>query len=167
VGSYLAEEVIRTGVDDLLDLLKKVEKIPVMDAAKKLGINTELMQSWVDFLVEEEIVGIEYKFTKPIIYLNKPSKAKEATVQEEPTEKLEAYKKEFTKRAAERNIPKEKVSFFWRNHVKEVLGRKKDFFFRETKKRNIPNIEQVWSMYQDKLLTSESQLKAELLMKPQ
>ena len=162
----MAEEVIRTGVDDLLDLLKKVDKISVIDAAKKLGINIDLMQSWVDFLVEEEIVGIEYKFTKPIIYLNKPSKAKDVSIKEEPAEGLEEYKKEFTKRAAERNIPKERVSFFWRNHVKEVLDRKKDFFFREAKKRNIPNIDLIWGTYQDKLLTSESQLRTALPITP-
>lgn len=153
----MAEEVIRTGVDDLLDLLKKTDKISVHEAAKKLKLSPEMVQAWVDFLVEEEIVGIEYKFTKPYIYLNKPQQVKEqAVIQEEPVMSIDIYKAEFKKRAAERNIPQEKISFFWRNHVKEVLERKKSFFYREAKKRNLPNIDQLWQAYQDKLLSSSS-----------
>ena len=56
---YLGDETVRTGVDDLLELLKKVDKINLADAAQKLGISSTLLQSWVDFLVEEEILGIE------------------------------------------------------------------------------------------------------------
>lgn len=150
----MADEVIRTGVDDLLDLLKKTDKISVPEAARKLKLSAEMVQAWVDFLVEEEIIGVEYKFTKPIIYLNKPQQPKEAVVKEEPTQGIEIYKAEFKKRAAEKNIPKEKISFFWRNHVKEVVDRKKDFFYREAKKRNLSNIESMWIAYQNKLLES-------------
>ncbi|MBN2459780.1 hypothetical protein JXB28_05840 [Candidatus Woesearchaeota archaeon] len=153
----MPEEVIRTGVDDLLDLLKKTDKISVHEAAKKLKLSSEMIQAWVDFLVEEEIVGVEYKFTKPIIYLNKPQQAKvDTTVKEEPVQSMEIYKAEFKRKAAEKNIPQEKISFFWRNHVKEVLVRKKDFFYREAKKRNLANVENLWKAYGEKLLSSHS-----------
>jgi len=147
------EESIRTGVDDLLELLKKVDKIPLVEAAKQLGISPSLLQSWVDFLVEEEIVGIEYKFTKPIIYLNKPAEEKKTLIKEETELDLDAYKEDFKIRASQKNIPKEKINFLWRNHVEEALNRKKEFFFREAKKRNLLNTGRLWYAYRERLLS--------------
>ncbi len=151
---YLGEETVRTGVDDLLELLRKVDKITLGDAAQKLGISSSLLQSWVDFLVEEEILGIEYKFTKPIIYLNKPGEEKKAQVKEEAEAGLESYKQDFKLRATEKSIPIEKISFLWKDHAREALSRRKDFFFREAKKRNLANIDNLWRLYNDKTLAS-------------
>ena len=64
-------EVIRTGVDELLDFLTHNDKTALSEVASKLKIDVNTLQAWVDFLVEESIVGIEYKFTTPYIYLNK------------------------------------------------------------------------------------------------
>jgi len=149
----LPEDTIRTGVDDLLQLLKGVDKIPLTDAAKQLNISASLLQSWVDFLVEEEIIGIEYKFTKPIIYLNKPLEAKKSSVRAEE-HAYDEYKQDFKNRAKQKNIPQEKISFLWRNHVAEALNRKKSFFIREAKKRNLANPDELWNEYEQKLLSA-------------
>jgi len=150
----LADSTIRTGVDELLDLLRKVDKITLQDAAQKLGINQSLLQSWVDFLVEEEILGIEYKFTRPIIYLNRPAEEKKAQVKEEVPIGLDSYKQDFKLRASEKSIPVEKISFLWRDQAKEALIRRKDFFFREAKKRNLTNIDNLWRIYNEKIMSS-------------
>jgi len=150
----LADSTVRTGVDELLDLLRKIDKITLSDAAKKLGLNSSLLQSWVDFLVEEEIIGIEYKFTKPIIYLNKPAEEKKARIKEEAEIGLESYKQDFKLRASEKSIPVEKISFLWRDHAKEALNRRKDFFFREAKKRNLANVDNLWRIYNEKIMSS-------------
>jgi hypothetical protein len=150
----LADSTIRTGVDELLDLLRKIDKITLSDAAKKLGLNSSLLQSWVDFLVEEEIIGIEYKFTKPIIYLNKPAEEKKARIKEEAEIGLESYKQDFKLRASEKSIPVEKISFLWRDHAKEALSRRKEFFFREAKKRNLANVDNLWRIYNEKIMSS-------------
>jgi len=150
----LADGTVRTGVDELLDLLKRIDKISLTDAAGKLGVSSALLQSWVDFLVEEEVVGIEYKFTKPFIYLNKPSEEKRARIKEEAELGLEAYKEDFKVRAAQKSIPAEKISFLWQEHVKSALNRRGEFFFREAKKRNLANIDNLWRTYTEKLLAS-------------
>jgi len=150
----LSDAIVRTGVDDLLDLLKRVNKISLADAAKNLGISASLLQSWVDFLVEEEIVGVEYKFTKPIIYLNKPAEEKRARVKGDANFGLEAYKEDFKIRASQKSIPSEKISFLWKDHVRMAVTRRKEFFFREAKKRNLGNAETMWRMYNEKLLSS-------------
>jgi hypothetical protein len=148
----LADEEIHTGVDELITFLKSVDKITVQEAAQKLGVSASLIQSWVDFLVEEEIVGIEYKFTKPIIYLNKQPKEKAIIVEDENPGSIQNFKSEFISRAKERQIPDQKVGFFWKNHVLEVLTRRKDFFYREARKRGLSNIEPLWAEYSNKLL---------------
>ncbi|KYK27088.1 hypothetical protein AYK26_00110 [Euryarchaeota archaeon SM23-78] len=148
------EGTIQTGVDEFLNFLRKVDKISLAEAAKKLNVSPALLQSWVDFLVEEEIVGIEYKFTKPIIYLNKPPEEKKAKVKGEAEMSLDAYKNDFKRRASQKNIPRDKMSFLWRNHVKIAIERRKDFFFREARKRNLSNVEALWEAYHQKLLSS-------------
>jgi hypothetical protein len=150
----LVEDTVRTGVDDLLDLLKRVDKIALIDAAAQLKINTSTIQAWVDFLVEEEVIGVEYKFTKPIIYLNKAPEEKKVLVREESALNLVDYKEDFKTRAVEKSIPAEKVSFLWQEHVKAALNRRKDFFLREAKKRNLANIDSLWLTYGQKLLSS-------------
>lgn len=150
----MSDETIKTGVDDLLEFLKTVNKIALADAAQKLGVSVSLIQSWVDFLVEEEIIGIEYKFTKPIIYLNKMPQESETKVEEDSSMSLEAYKLDFKSHASEKNIPVEKVSFFWKNHVKDAANSKKEFFVREAKKRGLANIEGLWQAYNNRLLSS-------------
>jgi len=150
----VTDETITTGVDDLLAFLKTVNKIPLADAAKKMGASLSLMQSWVDFLVEEEIIGIEYKFTKPIIYLNKMPQESETKVEEDSSMSLETYKQDFKTHASEKNIPVDKVSFFWKNHVKDAANSKKEFFVREAKKRSLANTEGLWQAYLNRLVSS-------------
>ncbi|MBN2142311.1 hypothetical protein JW711_03185 [Candidatus Woesearchaeota archaeon] len=150
----MPDEFIKTGVDDLLDLLKSVDKIPLNEAAKKLGVSQSLIQSWVDFLVEEEIVGIEYKFTKPLIYLNKTPQASVVSVSEEEATNIDFFKNDFLKRAEEKNIPPDKVPYFWKNHVKDVAISKKEHFFKEAKRRHLNNIDSLWDEYINALLNA-------------
>ena len=149
----MADKTVRTGVDDLLDLLKRVDKISLLDCAAKLNVNAATLQSWVDFLVEEEVLGIEYKFTKPIIYLNRPAQETKTRVKAETEAGLDVYKADFRARATQKSIPTEKLSFLWQEHVKAAINRRREFFIRETKKRNLANIEVLWNMYEDRLLS--------------
>jgi hypothetical protein len=119
-------EVIKTGVDELLELLAHSTKIPLTEAASKLKIDPGVIQAWADFLVEEGIIGIEYKFTTPYIYLNKVIEKKP----QESTEKQQEYnvqyfKKQFWERAKAGNIPEEQIEQLWKNHVIQALERLK------------------------------------------
>lgn len=59
--------VIETGVDRLVRLIKKVKKISIVEAAKKLGVSTIVVEEWADFLEDEGVISIEYKFTTPYL----------------------------------------------------------------------------------------------------
>lgn len=139
---------VTTGVDDLIELLKGTDRISVDEASKKLKIPMEVLQSWVDFLVEEKILGVEYKFTRPFIYLNKEKE--ESKVQKKVDEHLsyDTFKKEFSKKALGNNIPEPQINELWKHHLTEKLENAKDFFFREARKRGITKTEELWKTYQ-------------------
>lgn len=133
------EEVsVETGVDDLINLLKSQGKIGVKEAADQLNIAESFVQSWVDFLVEENIISVEYKFTKPFIFLND----KHASLSGEssnPAEKqgLEAVKKRYLDHAKRMHIPEEKAKILWEKKLKDALEKRKAFFYREAEKRSL------------------------------
>jgi hypothetical protein len=120
------------------------------DAASELKIDVGVIQAWVDFLVEEGIIGIEYKFTTPYIYLNK-------TVEKKDSEKAEKYenfnvqyfKKEFWNHAKTSNIPEKQIEELWKNHVVQALELLKKYFFFEAQRRKLTDIEKLWAEYRE------------------
>lgn len=80
-------EVVETGVDNLIRLLKEKGKISIPQASDELKVPQKTIESWVDFLVEEHKIGIEYKFTTPFIFMLEEKK--------ESGDKLTIPKEEF------------------------------------------------------------------------
>ncbi len=142
---------VKTGVDQLLELLKKTDKIALEEAAKKLGVSVDVVQSWVDFLVEERVIGIEYKFTKPYIYLNVLQQETPPQTVEEEEVTLQKLRAEFFKKAREKNIPEQNIPSLWRNHLLQELEAKKEYFFKEARERAL-NPEPLWNAYKEKVL---------------
>lgn len=149
----MSDEFIKTGVDELLDILKNVDKIQIVDVSKKLNVPINVIQAWVDFLVEERIIGIEYKFTTPYIYLNKPLETRKEVENKNEIIDLSYFKKSFWERAKKNNIPDSRIPELWKNHLIQELDLKKKFFFYEAQIRKIQNIETIWEEYQKKLLS--------------
>jgi hypothetical protein len=146
----MTEEVVRTGVDELLDLLAHSAKTPLTEVATKLRVDTGVVQAWVDFLVEEGIVGIEYRFTTPYIYLNKvvDKKQEDVTVKEEGFN-IQYFKKQFWDKARANNIPENQIDMLWKNHIAQALELQKKYFFFEAQRRKLINIEQLWKEYKE------------------
>ena len=146
----MAEEVVRTGVDELLDLLAHSAKTPLTEVATKLRVDTGVVQAWVDFLVEEGIVGIEYRFTTPYIYLNKvvDKKQEDVTVKEDNFN-IQYFKKQFWDKARSNNIPENQIEMLWKNHVAQALELQRKYFFFEAQRRKLINIDQLWKEYKE------------------
>ena len=70
----IESNVIETGVDKLVNLVKTRGRIALADAAKELGVSTTVVQEWVDFLEDEGIISVEYKMTKPFLVERKLTK---------------------------------------------------------------------------------------------
>ncbi len=145
----MREEVVRTGVDELLDLLANNPntKLALTEVASQLKLDAEVVQTWIDFLVEENIVGIEYKFTTPYIYLNKVIKKNEE--QSEQQYNIQYFKRKFWEKAKSNNIPEPKIEMLWRNHITQALELQKKYFFFEVQKRKILNPEKLWQEYKE------------------
>jgi hypothetical protein len=144
----MGEEIITTGVDELIAYLRGKDRVPMQDAAMVLKIPFETLQAWVDFLVEEKILGIEYKFTKPYIYLNKADipPAQNAIVEDRALTFTE-LRDAFMSRARDKRIPEAKLLALWRAHVSDALDLKKAYFLEQAIRRNAPNPESQWLEY--------------------
>ena len=94
----MGTELIRTDVDRLIEILKEKKSMSISKMAKELEVPEENVQSWVDFLVEEKIIAMDYQLTTPVISLMPEYEHKKNSRTER--EKLEA--KEEEKQTAQR-----------------------------------------------------------------
>ncbi|MBI2558937.1 hypothetical protein HYW20_06460 [Candidatus Woesearchaeota archaeon] len=142
------DAVLRTDADELLDIVKRSRKISVEEAAKKLKMPLASVQALVDFLVEERVFGIEYKFTTPYVYLYKDSigqiKIREKGFMEDLITKEQFYKK-----AKEKKIPYEYIEGIWRKYLQENLVSIREEFFGKSREKKVPEgaIQELWNKY--------------------
>ena len=142
----MVQSEIKTGVDDLLAYVEKKDKVSLKDAATDLKISQDTLQLWVDFLVEERILGMEYKFTKPYIYLNQKTK-KKTFEQKEQSLTLHDYKQDFIKHAKEKNLPENKIEIFWQQHLERAIEQNKQYFMREAAKYGFKDSDSLFHDY--------------------
>lgn len=146
----MEDSQVETGVDQLVHLLRDKKKISMEDAAKELKMALPTIQLWVDFLVEEKIVGVEYKFTKPFLYLNEAAAPKE--VEEEKTVTIETYRKQYMASAKDKKIPENEMHDLWVRHLTTEVDKQKEFFLLQARKRGIENGEDAWRNYRARMV---------------
>ena len=142
------DAVLKTLADELLELVKRHKKISVEDAAKKLKIPLSTIQALVDFLVEERIFGIEYKFTTPFVYPYKEG-IKEAKGSDKSFTKELTTKEQFYEKAKGKNVPYEYIEGMWRKYLQQNLVHIREEFLRKAKEKKVPEekIEELWKRY--------------------
>lgn len=145
----LSADSVTTGVDALLQILKEKKKISLSEAAKSLKLKESAIKQWVDFLVEEKIIGIEYKFTKAYLYLNETEEEKD---EDKKSESLQVFKDEFKNRAKKSNIDLTQVELLWERHLLSEIELQKQYFFQEAKNKGIAQAETVWESYKEKTI---------------
>lgn len=136
-------ETITTGVDRLLAYLEDKNLVDMNVVAKDLNTPIGVVQSWTDFLVEENVIGVEYKFTNPFIYLIKKGNASENR------------KDVASAKISGQRGPSQKQEYQWKYQVEKTLESKKNFFFYEAKKRNLKDVPRIWEEY--KKIVTDSQ----------
>jgi hypothetical protein len=148
----MVDETIQTDVDKLLQLLEQKGEMSLIDAAKSLNVPLKTIQAWVDFLVEEKIIGVEYKFTSSHIYLNKGENTLTKKKKEEFNLNMKYFYDNFVRRARENKIPESKIHSLWENHLINKLDLVKSFFYDEAKKRTIVDIDTLWDEYKEEVM---------------
>lgn len=137
----MVDSTIKTGVDRLIELLKKEDKISISEVAKKLKIPIKILQTWVDFLIEEKVLSIEYKFTQPYIYLNKEEKQ---TTKSSKKITIPGIKQQFFNRAKKKNLTEEQTRKLWQRKLVTELEKQKEYFYTYAKAKKIENISAEW-----------------------
>lgn len=142
------DSVIHTVADELFELVKKSNKISVEEAAKQLKAPLATVGALVDFLVEEKVLGIEYKFTTPYIYLYKEG-IKGAKGKEKSFTRGLITKEQFYDKAKEKNVRHEYIEGFWRKYLQQNIISMRDEFFKKAKEKNLAEekAEELWKKY--------------------
>ncbi len=142
------DSVLRTAADELLEIVKKNRKISVEEAAKKLKMPIASVQALVDFLVEEKIFGIEYKFTTPYVYLYKDN-ISESARKEEGFAKGLVTKEQFYEKAKQKKVPYEQIEELWRKYLQQNLTHMRESFLKKAREKKVPEgkIEELWKKY--------------------
>jgi hypothetical protein len=138
------ESFLKTDVDGFLELVRMNKKLSVQDAAHQMKVSQKTIQAWVDFLVEENILGIEYKFTMPYVYLIQGS----AERLEMPTLGFET-KEEFYRKGRTRGLSDNQIKFLWLKYVNANKGTMQKVFFEKAKDKGLDQIkaEELWQKY--------------------
>ena len=142
------DSVIRTVADELFDLVKRSKKISVEEAAKELKVPNVTVQTLVDFLVEEKIFGIEYKFTTPYIYLYKDN-LQDAKGKDKSFASGLVTKEQFYEKAKKRKIAYEVIEGLWRKFLQQNLSGLRGEFLKKSKEKSISEekTEELWEKY--------------------
>lgn len=116
---------IETGVDKLVDLINRKKKISTTEAANELGVSVPVIQEWADFLEDEGLITVEYKFSKTYLCerkLTKKEVVKKAKVYSSKkdafTRKVETALKSLQRESE--GFEKIKLEF---NKLKDTIGR--------------------------------------------
>ena len=142
------DTLIRTIADELFELVKKKGKVSVEEAAKEMKMPLATIQALVDFLVEEKVFDIEYKFTTPYVYLYKEgvkaSKAKDKSFAKELINKEQFYEA-----AKRKKVPYEYIEGLWRKYLRQNIASMREEFLRKAKEKKVPEekIEDLWTRY--------------------
>ncbi len=83
--------LIETGVDKLVNIIRKNKKISIGEASKALNIPENVIEEWADFLEEEGIINIEYKLTTPYLVEREVNQAEIEKKSKEFMEKKDGF----------------------------------------------------------------------------
>lgn len=145
--------MLRTDVDDFLDVVKKEGKIALSKAAKILNIPQKTVEAWADFLVEEKILGIEYKFTTPYVYMN---------VEQNEQREMRNYiqfdtKKQFYENAVNRGLNAGQIKLLWLKYLNLNKEAMKTVFYEKAMARKLERskIDDLWKKYVEYMESGE------------
>lgn len=144
---------VETDVDTLVSLVKEKGKVSVEQAAKLLNLELSMVQTWVDFLVEEDILGIEYKFVTPFLYFNQDKKKEESSSEELKFEE----KSVFLSKAKAKGVSEKRAFELWKNYLDSNFDLIKSTFFKKGHKRSFSDsqIKKLWEQYYEYLTKEE------------
>lgn len=140
---------LETDVDVLVSLVKEKGKVTIDDSAKILKVPVETVQKWVDFLLEEQILGIEYKFVTPYLFFNKYPDQKITKDSLDGENEDLADKEVFFDKAKKRGLSLKSANDLWQKFLQSNMDEIREHFYEKAKLRNLSEqkIHQLWARY--------------------
>jgi hypothetical protein len=83
------EQIVETGIDKLVILVKSSGKMSVKEAAKELGVDKNVIMEWADSLESEGLISFEYKLLNTFLVLRDMTKKEVETNSKELNGKKE------------------------------------------------------------------------------
>lgn len=87
----MASALIQTGIDKLISIVKEQGRISVPRAAREIGVSQSVIEGWIKFLEDEDLINIEYKLTVPYIVYKELSKKELLTKAREFKSKKDSF----------------------------------------------------------------------------
>ncbi len=136
------QDILKTDVDDFIELVREKEKISVDEAAKTLGVDKKTVESWADFLVEEKILGMVYKFTTPYVFIAGDDE-KNSVADDFET------KDSFFEKAKAKKVPEHHIKVLWLKYLDQNEKRIKAAFIQRAKNKGFSDkkVEELWDKY--------------------
>lgn len=145
--------MLKTDVDIFLDLIREKKKISLSEASKALNIPLRTVQAWTDFLVEEKIIGLEYKFTTPYVFMN------QETSQSEEFKNYIQFdtKEEFYEKAQDKGLNAGQIKLLWLKYLNLNKNSMKTVFYDKARSRGLTKekIDVLWKKYMEYLERGE------------
>jgi phage antirepressor YoqD-like protein len=142
-------DIIKTDVDNFIKLVKEKGRITISESAKLLNINEKTVQAWTDFLVEEKVLGTEYKFTTQYVFYNL-----EKELDHETKEDKDSFIKEkFFHKARLKKISESNIKVLWNKYLNENKYLLKEMFIKKCKKKFVTyeRSQELWERYYETL----------------
>ncbi|MGM5482732.1 MAG: hypothetical protein ACQESF_04690 [Nanobdellota archaeon] len=136
------QDTLKTDVDEFIELVREKRKISIEEAAKELQVDQKTIESWTDFLVEEKILGMEYKFTTPYIFINTHESASALPDDFET-------KESFYEKAKAKKIPDYQIKVAWLKYLDKNQQKIKSAFQKKARDKGLSDkkINELWEKY--------------------
>jgi len=154
--------MIETGVDKLVKIVKERKKIPVNEAAKQLGVGPKVVEEWADFLEEEGIISMEYKFGSAFLVERKFTKDEIKTKAKEVSNEKEVFVRKAESTLA--LIDKEGLPFqkFKKEFAKLKQDLGNDLKFVEAELKQLEKFEQLKNNVDKQIISHESDFRGKM-----
>ncbi len=146
----MLNKVLRTPVDDLVDIVEEKKKCKISYLVSKLNIPAEILERWLIILEEFNVLKLKYVGFEGYVELNKKTVVKKDKDDYLDINKL---KSDFIKKSHLKNLDSKKINELWKLFIKKYEAELKEDFYKKARDRNYSpkQIERAWNMYRKDL----------------
>ena len=143
----MLNKILRTPVDDLVDILNESGKVKISSLVPKLRVPMEYIERWLIILEEYNIVKLNYVGFEGYVSLIKKQVKKTDEID------VDQLKETFLKKSHLKNLDSKKIEKLWILFLEKYEGEIKILFIKKAKLKGYKDkeIELAWKRYKKDL----------------